>query len=87
MTELNNLLALDIGGKRIGVARVNLVARLPEALATLLNDQYFITHLQTMIDEYEIDGLVVGLPRNLQGEETAQSHYVRDFCAAKPTKA
>ena len=79
-SELNNLLGLDIGERRIGVARVNLVARLPQALTTLLNDTNFINKLKDLIEQYKIDALVVGLPRNLSGEETAQSKYTRQFC-------
>jgi putative Holliday junction resolvase len=80
MIKINNLLGLDIGGRRIGVARVNLIARLPEPLATLTNDSTFASKLKELIDQYQIDGLVVGLPRNLSGQETAQSEYTKNFC-------
>lgn len=75
-----NLLALDVGEKRIGVARVNTIARLPEALTTITNDADFQAHLSRVIQEYAIDLIVVGVPRNLQGELTAQSEYVYAFC-------
>ena len=81
MTQFVNLLGLDIGERRIGVARVNLIAKLPEALATLPNNTTFLERLKQLIGEYQIDGLVVGLPRNLNGQETAQSQTIRDFCA------
>lgn len=76
-----NLLGLDIGEKRIGVARVNLVAKLPQPLNILKNDNQLLANLTDLITEYEIDGLIVGLPRNLQGLETAQSRYVKEFTA------
>jgi putative Holliday junction resolvase len=77
--EANNLLGVDVGEKRIGIARVNMIARLPEALTALHNDESFAGAFQALIDEYQPDILVVGLPRNLQGQETAQSAYVRAF--------
>jgi putative holliday junction resolvase len=75
-----NILGLDIGEKRVGVARVNMQAKLPQALMTFDNDLSLIENLKLLIEEYQIDLLVVGLPRNLSGAETAQSKYVRDFC-------
>jgi putative Holliday junction resolvase len=85
MTQLVNLLGLDIGERRIGVARVNLVAKLPEALVTLPNNASFLEQLKQLIKQHQIDGLVVGLPRNLSGEETAQSQTIRDFCTQNLT--
>lgn len=75
-----NLLGLDIGEKRIGVARVSLPARLPQALVTLNNDTVFLDNLKTIIKEHQIDTLIVGLPRNLNGQETAQTVFVYNFC-------
>ena len=76
----NNLLGLDIGEKRVGVARVSLPARLPQTLATLNNDYTFLDNLKNIIKEHQIDALVVGLPRNLNGQETDQTAFVYDFC-------
>lgn len=78
-----NILALDVGTVRIGVARVNTVARIPEVLATLANDDDFVSALQKLIVEHEISLIVVGLPRSMEGTETAQTQYVRDFCKEK----
>jgi len=75
----NNVLGLDIGQKRIGIARANTVAKIPEALCTLQNDDYFTDKLTNLITEYEIDELIVGLPRNMSGQETQQSEYIRRF--------
>jgi putative Holliday junction resolvase len=75
-----NILGLDIGGRRIGVARVNMQVKLPQPLGALINNKSFIDELKKIIAEYDIDTLVVGLPRNLNGEETAQSKSVREFC-------
>lgn len=74
-----NALGLDIGAKRIGVARLNSVARLPEPLVTLSNDDSFLSELARIINSESIDLIVVGLPRNMDGQETAQTKTTKDF--------
>jgi putative Holliday junction resolvase len=81
MAQVNNLLALDVGSARIGLARASMNARLPEPLPTLKNDSSFIIKVKEAIEENQIDTLIVGLPRNMSGQETKQSVYVREFCA------
>lgn len=76
----SNVLGLDIGEKRVGVARVNIFVGLPVAIITLANNDLFINKLSDLVREYEVDTLVIGLPRNLKGQETKQSDYIRDFC-------
>lgn len=74
-----NALGIDVGARRIGIARVNSVAKIPEPLGTFLNDDAFPTALTKIIAEHGIDVIVVGLPRNMQGLETPQSNIVRVF--------
>lgn len=78
-----NILSLDVGERRIGLARVNLQVKLPQPIGILENNDYFTKELQKVISEYNVSALVVGLPRSLNGEETAQSKYVRQFCVQK----
>lgn len=75
-------IALDIGEKRIGVAVANSLARLPNPLTTLSNDAGFVTALQKIIDAENAQQLIIGLPRGLDGQETAQTQYVRNFVAS-----
>ncbi len=79
MNPVINYLALDIGSKRIGVARANSVARLPEPLQVIPNDPDFRSQLDSIIAEYGADEIIVGLPRSLDGNETDQSQYTRAF--------
>lgn len=74
-----NALGLDIGTRRIGLARVNSIAKMPEPLGTFMNDDTFPDAMKSLIEEHSIDVIVVGLPRNLQGQETPQSNTVRSF--------
>lgn len=73
------LLALDVGEKRIGVAIADSIGRLAAPLTTLEVDGTEVIRLQRLLLGHEITHLVVGLPRNMQGEETAQSQLIRQF--------
>ena len=77
----DNILALDVGERRIGVAVASSVARLPRPLATLDNDAGFVDALRRLIESESAGSLVVGLPRGLNGQDTAQTDYVRSFVA------
>jgi putative Holliday junction resolvase len=74
-----NALGIDVGAKRIGLARVNAVAKIPEPLGTFINDDTFPSTMTNLIAEHDIDVIVVGLPRNLQGQETPQTDIIRSF--------
>lgn len=73
------ILGIDWGGRRIGLSRANDQLRLAEPLTTLESDNEYIERIKHLIDEEDITTVVVGLPRNLDGEETAQSAEVIEF--------
>lgn len=77
--NLDNALALDVGSIRIGVAVASLGLRFARPLTTLDNDNQFFERLAHVIDAEAVSVLVIGLPRGLEGQETAQTQYVRDF--------
>ena len=74
--QSEEFLGLDIGDKRIGVARGSSIARLAEPLVVLPASKA-IGDLQKLIDQHKPAGIVVGLPRSLNGEETQQTAHVR----------
>jgi putative holliday junction resolvase len=74
-----NLLALDVGGARIGLATASSIARIPSPLTTLTNDETVQDKLQEIINQQGIGILIVGLPRNLSGESTAQTAAIENF--------
>jgi putative holliday junction resolvase len=78
------ILALDVGSKRIGSAIAGTVARLPRPYGDFSNDgpEAVSKALQAVIDAESVDAIVVGVPRNLQGEETAQSEEIRSLVAS-----
>jgi putative Holliday junction resolvase len=75
-------MGLDVGGKRIGVAISDetwLIATPLEYVARQRNDR---THLQRLIDRWDIGHLVVGLPTGLSGREGPQAADVRAYADA-----
>ena len=76
---MSSILALDVGEKRIGVAIAGAEARLARPLKTLPHDAHVFTALKQLIADEAVTTVVVGLPRNLSGEDTNQTAYVRQF--------
>jgi len=81
-----NILSLDIGETRIGLALGSKFTKLAHPLITLSNDEEFTNKLQKLIDEYKVNLLVVGLPRNLNGDDTNQTQYCKDFAESLRSK-
>lgn len=79
MASNSNLLALDVGTKRIGVAIARAGLNIAQPLETLDNNGSVFSDIAKLSKEEDIHAVVVGLPRNLEGEETAQTRYAKDF--------
>lgn len=75
----SSILALDVGAKRIGVARASLASKLPSTHGVINNDKDVMDSIKQLIMEEQSVALVVGLPRGLDGQETAQTKQVRQF--------
>ena len=75
----SNILSLDVGERRVGVAMANVVARFANPLTTLNNSDDIWLDIAKLIADHDIETVVVGLPRNLSGDDTAQTRYARAF--------
>lgn len=84
-TTHKQIIALDVGTKRVGVAHTNTLARLPSPLTTLIRGETFWKELEKLLSENGADVIVVGLPRNLDGNDTDQTRLTRDFMAELAT--
>src|SRR3989344_868757 len=73
------LLSLDVGERRIGVAVADAAIRIPVALETIEVDGSELTAIAKIVTLDSIDTIVVGYPRNQSGEPTAQTTYVLQF--------
>ncbi len=76
-----SVLGLDVGAKRIGVAVASLEARLPHPLITLESDDTFWPALENIIEVEGVEIVVVGFPRGMQGQHTAQTEAIEAFTA------
>lgn len=77
---VGNIIGLDVGTKRIGVARVNTFVKLPEPLKLIdVEHQDVPETIKALIAEQQAVALVCGLPRGLDGQETAQTAHTREF--------
>lgn len=74
-----SILAIDVGEKRIGVARADALARLPQPLRTLEASPQSPQDIAELAGEEGAKIIVVGWPRNLSGAETLQTATVKRF--------
>lgn len=75
------LLALDVGGERIGVAVSDEMGILASPAGMIRRRGPVLQELRTYIDRYRPVKLIVGLPVGLSGREGPQAKEVRDFVA------
>lgn len=73
----SNIIALDIGEKRIGVAIADMQTPFPAPLTTLETSQHLLTEFRALVHKNSVIAIVIGLPRNQQGEFTAQTERVK----------
>lgn len=76
--KVEEFLGIDVGGARIGIARGNSAARLAQPLVTI-EAELAKVRLKDIIKDNKTAGIVVGLPRSLDGGETPQTKTVRDW--------
>ena len=73
------LVGLDVGTKRIGVARADSSTRIAIPVGTLAVDGKEFETLKKLADKLNTKYFVIGLPRNNSGKETAQSDISKNF--------
>lgn len=79
MIDSNTVMALDVGQKRIGISTANLVTKIASPLTTISVDGTELNIIEQLIKEHEVQTLVVGMPRGLEGQETSQTEKTRKF--------
>ena len=73
------IIGLDIGERRIGVARADSETRIAVPVGTIEVDGSEWQKLIQIARTYNTNLFVLGLPRSNEGNETEQSTYVRNF--------
>ncbi len=75
------ILGLDFGEKRIGVAISDPMGILASPLTVIegKSTDSTIEYIVSITQEEEVERIVVGLPRSLDGSESVQAQITRDF--------
>jgi len=74
-----SLVCLDVGEKRIGVAVADTAIKIAVAFDTVVVDGREIEAIAEIIVREKAKTVIIGYPRNQQGETTAQTNYVELF--------
>ena len=83
MIKSGRLLALDVGSKTIGLAVSDPLGITAQGLETIRrkNKRTDLAALRSVIDQYGVAEMVVGLPLRMSGQEGTQAEKMREFVA------
>ena len=75
------ILGLDVGSRRIGLAVSDPLGITAQGLETLhrKNKRQDFAHLDRVIQEYDVQEIVIGLPLRMSGVEGAQAEKIQAF--------
>jgi putative Holliday junction resolvase len=78
------ILALDHGTKRIGVAVSDEMQIIAQPLEYILAEPFvdFLTRLKEILRDKEVELILIGMPRNMDGSYGPAAFKVREFIAA-----
>lgn len=79
MSDNYQILGLDVGDARIGVAMAGRATKLASPLTTIKNDNSTMDIISNLVKDNEVKSVVIGLPRNLNGDDTPQTAKIRLF--------
>ena len=74
-------LGIDVGRARVGVARCDPDGMLATPVETVARDDRAVARVREIATELEALEILVGLPLNLRGEDTASTVDAREFAA------
>ena len=81
LNTLQTVLGLDFGDKTIGIAVSDKTYTIASPIKTIKRKsiEKDIIELSNIFQEYNVGGVVMGLPLSLNGEENERTKKVRDF--------
>ena len=81
------IIGLDVGTVRIGVARADTATKIaiPDGFINVNGQE--ISEIQRKLRLYNSNILVMGMPRSNNGNQTAQSEFVKQFAKAQPNSS
>ena len=78
---MSRCIGIDLGSRRVGLAisdKMNMIAS-PYKTLTFKNEQDLLDQLRLIIVDFKVKSIVLGLPLNMNGEDSAQTKKVREF--------
>lgn len=79
MAELGRILGVDVGGKRVGIARTDLLRTTANTVGTFSPEDSFKEIERQIIKEGPVKAVVVGWPLTPQGHPTHATHLAADY--------
>ncbi len=76
---LLRLMGIDFGEVRIGIALSDPLQIISQPFLVLANNENTINEIQNIIKTEEVEKIILGLPQNLDGEDTKKTLEVREF--------
>lgn len=73
------VLGIDLGKKRIGIALGDTVNKIAVGLPTLVNSKSVLSDIQKIIEKEDIERIIVGLPKTLNGKIGSQASYTQKW--------
>ncbi len=77
----SRLIGIDPGGKRIGIALSDENKIVATPYTTIIKENYIdlVDQIKKIVKEYDIDGIVIGNPINMDGTEGPSSQSAKDL--------
>ena len=78
---MSRCIGIDLGSKRVGLAlsdKMSMIAS-PYKTLTFKDKLDLLDQLRLIIVEFKVKTIVLGLPLNMSGEDSAQTKKVREF--------
>ena len=76
------LLGIDYGDSRVGLAISDPLGITAQGLETIIhngNDKIILKRLEEIVNQYEIDTFVIGMPINMDGSKTIRAEVTNQF--------
>ena len=77
----SRLIGIDPGGKRIGIALSDENKIVATPYTTIIKENYrdLVDQIKKIVKEYDVDGIVIGNPINMDGTEGPSSQSAKDL--------
>ena len=87
------IMGLDFGSKTVGVAVSDALLITAQGIEIVRREQEnklrrTLARIEELVKEYEVEKIVLGLPKNMDGSCGAKSHHIPKniWCIARPNR-